>query len=65
MVDKTDARYSVISTIDELSSVDGFISADLAPVGTCFSEPLNSSSVPGSCMFDCVMTPSWRKCYDS
>ena len=44
MVDKTDARYSVISTIDELSSVDGFISADLAPVGTCFSEPLNSSS---------------------
>lgn len=27
-------RLVDISTIDELSSVDGFISADLAPVGT-------------------------------
>lgn len=40
-------RLVDISTIDELSSVDGFISADLAPVGTCFSEPLNSSSATG------------------
>lgn len=47
MVDTTDERYTAISTIDELSSVDGFIYADLAPVGICFTEPLNSSSAAG------------------
>lgn len=31
----------------DISTVDGFISAGLAPVGTCFSEPLNSSSATG------------------
>lgn len=40
-------RLTGISTIDELSSIDGFITADLAPVGTRFSEPLNSSSATG------------------
>ena len=40
-------RLVDISTLDELSSVDGFISADLEPVGARFSEPLNSSSATG------------------
>lgn len=40
-------RLTDISTIDELSSIDGFITADLAPVGTRYPEPLNSSSATG------------------
>ena len=40
-------RLVNLCTIDELSLVDGFVSADLAPVGTLFSEPLNSSSATG------------------
>ncbi|MDW3109493.1 ATP-grasp domain-containing protein [Bifidobacterium longum] len=40
-------RLVDICTIDELSSIDGFVSADLSPVGTLFSEPLNSSSATG------------------
>ena len=40
-------RLTSISTIDELSSIDGFITADLTPIGTRFSEPLNSSSAVG------------------